>query len=269
MADKKYIAGISTTVDISVDIRTIIGLAAQNGFKFISLCADVDHSAYMDHEKFARILEFAGENDLKVKSAHVPFEGEYVFTDSDKEAQEKGIDKNLDLMKFLAEYGIRQAIIHPHYYVRDGKELTLERAVAALERLISEKPGDIDLAVENLPGESGPWIFERLMEIFDDSLLGFCYDSSHENISGPSLYLLDKFYSRMTTCHLSDNNGRRDEHLIPGGGNIDWNRLRGYFDRSELNEVLFEVGTGEKLAEPIEGFMEKTAAKAREIFGIE
>ncbi len=29
----------------------------------------------------------------------------------------------------------------------------------------------------------------------------------------------------IATCHLHDNNGIWDEHLLPGRGNIDWPRL--------------------------------------------
>ncbi|MCP4649789.1 MAG: sugar phosphate isomerase/epimerase, partial [PVC group bacterium] len=122
-------------------------------------------------------------------------------------------------------------------------------------------------AVENLPDNRGSWIADQLFNYFDKNEIDFCYDSSHENMSGGKFHLLKKHYSRLITCHLSDNNGTYDEHLVPGDGNIDWNQLVSYMEKAELfRDILFEVGTGEKLAVPVEDYIKRTSQKAFEIF---
>ena len=67
-----------------------------------------------------------------------------------------------------------------------------------------------------------------------------------------------KYHDRIITTHLSDNHGQSDEHLIPGEGNIDWGLLKSYLGQSsKLKNILFEIGTGQKLNEPLSIFLNK------------
>jgi sugar phosphate isomerase/epimerase len=122
------------------------------------------------------------------------------------------------------------------------------------------------LAIENLPRADGSWICRQLLGQFDNGQLGFCYDSSHENISGGPFHLIKTFYNRLTCCHLSDNRGLADDHLPPGEGIIDWDMLFSYIRKSKLRNILFEIGTGEKLNEPPDKYIEKTITFVRKYF---
>lgn len=86
---------------------------------------------------------------------------------------------------------------------------------------------------------------ERLLAVkreFPTGALGFCYDSGHAHLmakgwksteSRPMLawggttpawdeHILEKMLPHVVNCHLHDNHGIQDEHLIPGLGEIDW-----------------------------------------------
>ena len=46
----------------------------------------------------------------------------------------------------------------------------------------------------------------------------------------------------IVTCHLHDNDGSRDQHLPPGKGNIDWNRISGLLKNApKLKYIQSEV----------------------------
>ena len=93
---------------------------------------------------------------------------------------------------------------------------------------------------------------ERLLawkKEFPTDALGFCYDAGHANImSKGKLYpegaantswkyttpntpqwddhIIDKMLPEIVTCHLHDNTGERDQHNLPGNGNVDWQNIR-------------------------------------------
>ena len=86
-------------------------------------------------------------------------------------------------------------------------------------------------------------------KMFPTDALGFCYDAGHANLmsnSGKSFtagdaavswqyhstgtppwddHILDKMQSDVVTCHLHDNSGYGDEHIMPGTGTIKWKEL--------------------------------------------
>jgi len=268
MMSKKYKYGISTTVDLTVDCRTLLDHFAGNHFDFISLAADPAHAGFYDRGSFSQLQEFAEERGVPITSTHAPFGGKSDLASPDHRIREEAIESLLRHFEYAESYGLRQVIVHPHYYFLDRMESCMERAARSLEVVLLSKPDSVELAIENLPQAEGSWICEQLLGIFNRDRLGFCYDSSHENISGRPFHLLEKHVDRVTVTHLSDNHGELDEHLVPGDGNIDWKVLRSHLDESStLNQVLFEVGTGEQLAEPVAQFINRAAAKAREFFG--
>jgi sugar phosphate isomerase/epimerase len=265
---EKFKFGISTTVDLTIPIEKLIKLFAQNNFDFISICAQMDHSGFTNKNEFKPVRDLINSLELPIESVHVPFGDPYNIGTCREPSRIKAVDNVNEFLEIIAMHSISTAILHPHYYLDGPKEATLNQAIRSLEDILGRIPPRISLAVENLPGRSGSWICRQILDRFDGSYLGLCYDSSHENISGEPFHLIKKYYTRIQTTHLSDNNGQVDEHLIPGDGNINWNEMRFHIERVPgLKNILFEVGTGEKLDEPYEKFIERAAKMARIYFG--
>jgi sugar phosphate isomerase/epimerase len=266
---KEYKIGISTTVDCTVDIKHQFRLFSKNRFDFVSICADMAHSRFFEKENILKVLDLANNLNLTVESAHAPFYPPYNIAALDMHEKEMAVELTAKYLEYTSGLDIPIVIIHPHHYFYDSKEACSERAIDSLSRLdlmVGHLP--VTVAVENMPTAQGSWICEQVLKEFGPEKFGFCYDSSHENMSGEPFHLLKKLYRRMTTCHLSDNHGRSDEHLPPTDGNINWPELKSYFDKTQqMTNVLFEVGTGQKLSEPIEEFVKRTAKAARSIFG--
>ncbi|MEW5924651.1 MAG: sugar phosphate isomerase/epimerase family protein [Candidatus Zixiibacteriota bacterium] len=264
---KNYKFGISTTVDYSVDIFTQFDIFSKIGIDFISISARPEHCGFLNPDTFKKVLLRAKELSFFIESAHAPFWEGYDPAALDKSNRGAAIQKLVEYMGFAAEYDIPIAIVHPHYYFSDSRDACLERAAESIDKILSLKPRNIKMVIENLPTAKGSWICEKLLERFGDDKIGFCYDSSHENMSGAPFHLLSRFYDRLTTTHLSDNHGVSDEHLVPGDGTIDWAEMRRYLDKSPINNILFEVGTGEKLVEPVEQFIRRAGEAGRRFFG--
>ncbi|MCP4704324.1 MAG: sugar phosphate isomerase/epimerase [candidate division Zixibacteria bacterium] len=267
MAKKEYRFGISTTVDYSVEIETLFKLFMKYKFDFVSIGVNVKHNFYPDTNKFSEMTKMADDFGLAIESVHIPFRGDYDLANPIRLERLKAIDNVIRFLDYIAHNEIPIGILHPHHYLKDTKEKALPLAIDSINQILNKKPKSIQIAVENLPDNRGSWIADQLFNYFDKNEIDFCYDSSHENMSGGKFHLLRKHYSRLITCHLSDNNGTYDEHLVPGDGNIDWNQLASYMEKAEsFRDILFEVGTGEKLAVPVEDYIKRTSQKAFEIF---
>ncbi len=261
---KKYRLGISTTVDYSVSLERLFKAFSENQFDFVSLGANLEQTCFFNRSEFGSIRELARKYNLEIASAHAPFGGEYDIASSDHNIHEQAIGRLLRFLEHAAEYKIPVVIVHPHHFFLDSKDACLERSARALEMIRLSQPESVRLVIENLPAAEGSWICDGLLDIFDDECFGWCYDCSHENISGPPFHLIERHFTRLETSHLSDNNGKYDEHLIPGDGNIDWDSLKAYFDRADkIDHMLLEVGTGEPLNEPVEKFVERAAIRIR------
>ena len=267
MNKSRFRFGISTTVDYSVPIETQLDIISSCHFDFISIGANLNHSRFLDRAHFSAVIVRAKTMGLPVESVHAPYAGKYDLASAPTEARERALEGICEFLNMSSVYGIPLVILHPHHYFADSKEACLDRIVRSLEKLDMLRPDGVEIALENLPGKESSWIFSSLMKIFDPAKFGFCYDSSHENISGEPFHLIGKFHDRLTTTHLSDNHGQNDDHLIPGEGIIDWGALKQYILKAVwLEDILFEVGTGEKLGEPLEQFVRRAADRAREIF---
>jgi sugar phosphate isomerase/epimerase len=263
---KPYAFGVSTTVDYTVSFDDQLNIIAEAGFDFISIGADIKHSRIEDEKAFRRLLEKAEKTGLKIESFHLPFGIGYNPSASDDDERRAALDNLKRFIEKCCEFDITAGILHPHHYLTDAKERCLQRALVSLEELLKFLPENYRLAVENLPNAEGSWICDQILDQIDADSLGFCYDSSHENIGGKPFYLLEKYCPRLFTTHLSDNHGQTDDHLIPGRGIIDWPRVKEILDKSPLSNILFEVGTGEKLDLPISTFLEEAYRQARRIF---
>ena len=53
--------------------------------------------------------------------------------------------------------------------------------------------------------------------------VGCCLDTSHANLAGGDpVEALRRIGSRLIALHVSDNDGERDLHALPGEGSVDW-----------------------------------------------
>ena len=91
-----------------------------------------------------------------------------------------------------------------------------------MERLIRiAEQENIRLAFENM---RVPQHIDAVLSAFPSPVVGFCYDTGHENYWSRERDWLQMYGQRLFAVHLHDNMGDRDAHLVPFDGCIDWNR---------------------------------------------
>jgi len=101
---------------------------------------------------------------------------------------------------------------------------------------------NVRLWVEN--SSDGAWALDRILdEMGDDpetTNLGICIDIGHAHISrdipgDPVLGYLERYRDVLRHLHLHDNDGRADDHRIPGQGTIDWDAVSSWLRSAAIS----------------------------------
>ncbi|AOY58429.1 sugar phosphate isomerase [Desulfococcus multivorans] len=143
------------------------------------------------------------------------------------------VEETTASLALAAELGAAKAVLHPSYM--NGlsihvPELWREHALDSLERIVSAgKSFGVQLCLENLFPKISPFstpeVFGDVFERFPE--LAMTLDIGHAHIGEDGmpriLEFIKTFADRIHHLHISDNNGRRDEHLPVGQGSLDFN----------------------------------------------
>jgi sugar phosphate isomerase/epimerase len=215
MIDKQI--SISSCFDYEIPIERQIPLIARAGFSHISLGQNQSHFNYQSLENRRKILKLIKEYSLQIDTIHGP------------QADKTSAAELTTLAESAAELQSPVVVLHGGPFEFGAEEL--ERRIKDLERLceeidiISQHTG-VKFALENvLPGPSTELMRRTLLETNSPNI-GFCYDSSHDQIGGPNPFeLLKELKDKLIAVHLSDRIKEFVDHVIPGEGFIDWNGL--------------------------------------------
>jgi sugar phosphate isomerase/epimerase len=140
------------------------------------------------------------------------------------------VQEVLAALETACELGAEKVVVHPAYI--DGLAVhvldqALELAMQALEKIWLRASGlGMALCLENMFPRVGPFVepddLEPIFAAFPG--LQFVLDTGHANIGDDTgrrvIGLIHRFGNRLGHLHFSDNNGRADEHLPIGQGNI-------------------------------------------------
>ena len=97
----------------------------------------------------------------------------------------------------------------------------------------------VTLAIENT---HAPGHLDYLFERVPSPALTMCYDSAHDRLHSDSpLALLRRWQGRLSVMHVSDTDGRRDWHWVPGDGNTDFGEIGACFDKPFNGTLMLEA----------------------------
>lgn len=230
--------GMSTSLLWPASLPEAIEAIGRAGFPFAEI-APGHLTRDLDGPEQARSLRCAmSQVGVRAWSVHAPFGGE-----NDLGAEAPGstgaaarLSRTCDL---AAAAGAAVLVVHPTDQQRPaaGPGALLERVRASLAAVqpACQRTGvtlAIELMLPHLVGGRADelvWLCERL----PSERVGVCLDIAHASF-GPSIAEAAQVLAdRVRLVHVSDNDGRRDAHLFPGEGRIDWNGVRAILDRAQ------------------------------------
>ena len=182
--------------------------------------------------------ELADRYGLRLEHAHLPYYGCNVLWHTGPDTDDM-MAVYKDGIETAGRTGLKTLVIHPcEIFPPEGG--SFDTMTDNMRKLLdtAERSG-VRLAFENL-GENGT--VSKLLHIFSDRpAAGLCFDSGHNNIAGKGEFgLLSEFVGRVFALHIHDNNGTKDQHLLPfsEGCTLDWGKCVRALDESGFEGSL-------------------------------
>lgn len=247
--------------------------AAARGITHLELFVPADGETCVAPAEFRRIADLAVAAGLQVWSVHAPF-GRGVDLSAPDELRRR--ESVAQIQRACEVAGMLEANCVVVHAGRDGddeseREIRRRQSLRSLNCLLKRSCRlGVRIAVEYLPANkqrlcnSGA----EIREIFGlcDGRPGVCLDTNHANLREDLAEVTRELADLICTLHISDNDGERELHAMPGEGVIDWSEFMDALDEIGYDgPLVYEAIGGESIAER----MEMTVRSAREALGWE
>ena len=217
-----------------------VELCAKAGYKVLdlNLCEAMNPSSRMRTDGWQDyvkdIAQLGRRWGVEFAQSHLPYYDIFAQNDPAKVSLMEELIRRCIIAS--GELGVKWAVTHPGTlysagpYTEKSLEKNLEYYSVHLE---TAKKAGIGIALENDFEYQGPHyrrIFASdvnelcaLVDAFNDSSIGVCYDFGHANLCGgfhrDNLKIIG---GRLKAVHVQDNHYRSDDHLLPFFGRTDW-----------------------------------------------
>jgi sugar phosphate isomerase/epimerase len=226
---------VSTCYDYRVPIEQSIELIGRSGFQLISLGGREAHSHYQKDQGRAKLAEIAPRWGLSIDSIHAPFGSTADITQSEAVLRHSAVVEMKRTIAACNELEVRTAVLHLNSHRTDSISDRLQNQKKSIPEILDcAHDNNIRVAIENLPDDNSLILLKFVLDTFEDSLLGLCFDSGHAALHKDSLELLDKYRSRLFAIHLHDNDGKTDLHQLPFEGTTDLPNFAAQLNKGDL-----------------------------------
>ena len=228
---------------------------AESGFRYVEVWTE----PYEEFEgKVDELLEAIDKYDVKAYSLHAPFFGLDVSA-IDEDARRRSLEKVLRSLEIAERLGCSCFIVHPSsksYRRKEDYEKAKLMLLKSLKEIEKASSGHgVLVSLENMlapregfrVGTSVAELKEAVKNLHCEEV-GICLDTGHANYNG--LEVAEEVREAgdlLAALHINDNDGSRDQHLVPGEGTIDWHSfLEALKDTGYDGLLMFEIYGGDQ-----------------------
>lgn len=253
--------------------RAHIAAIAAHGFEALEVFATRTHVDYHDPAALRRLGDWLADAGVALHAVHAPTTrsftdgqwGETLSLAAGDEARRRAAVEETRAALAMART-IRFDVLVLHLGVPAADAAANSRAAAA--RSLEELGGmaadaGVRLALELIPNalSSAARLVRWLEEEVDLPGAGVCLDVGHAHLGGDAMEAIETCSGHIVTTHLHDNRGRRDDHLVPGQGTVDWDGVMMAFQKVGYDGAwMFELAPA---AEPDAVLAEAARARTR------
>ncbi len=212
--------GLFSWFGYPLPIEERMRLIAEAGFARVSVWLGCEEACIVEG-RAADLCVAAGHVGLSVECAHAPFEGCNLFWHDEDSLAAPIVDSLLTSVRFCGDQRI--PILVAHLSKGHDAPAPTPRGLDRLVDLVEAAArSGVVIALENVRSNVA---LDRALEEIISPHLGFCYDSSHDFLHADHpTDILRRWGDRLAYTHLSDNDGTRDCHWIPGGAPLTGKR---------------------------------------------
>jgi sugar phosphate isomerase/epimerase len=228
---------------------------AAMGFDYLELTLDPPRAHYRQVLDEKARLEAALKRNGMALVCHMPtFVSLADLTESIREAS---LQEVLQSLETACRLGALKAVVHPADFRGLGAlvpEISRELALQSLAKIdAAARNLGIEICLENMFPRTGFCVevkdFDAVFARFP--ALKMTLDTGHANIESPGskrlFDFIERFSGRIAHLHVSDNRGKRDDHLPLGNGVIPFPKVLRTLKSNGFNHtVTFEVFTEDR-----------------------
>jgi sugar phosphate isomerase/epimerase len=209
---------------------------ASHGFDTVEIMATRSHVDYHDGSVIDEVAGWLASERLRLHSIHAPVTERLArgggvaplsHASIDAKVRERAVRETkaaLELAKrvpveiLVVHLGLQDALLASAAdQTRDAARRSVE-TIAAHARLLG-----VRVALEVIPNAlSAADALIALVEDLDMPDVGVCLDFGHAHMMGDVADAIETLSGMLIATHVHDNHGKRDEHLPPFEGTIDW-----------------------------------------------
>lgn len=248
---------------------------AAHGFEAVELFATRAHFDYHDDQARAELAEWLSDTGLQLHSVHAPaFEalrngrwvGAFSNASSDEARRRAAIAEAEAALAVATHVPFQYLVTHigvPSAEAAGAADNQRDAARRSVENLVAlAAKVNVRVAVEVIPNplSSAADLLDLIEEDLDGLDVGVCLDYGHAHLMGDVGDAIETLSGHLLTTHVHDNHGKRDDHLVPFAGSIDWDAAMMSTQKIGYDGIfMLEVGDA---GDPVEVL--RRSVKARE-----
>jgi sugar phosphate isomerase/epimerase len=215
--------------------RDHLAQIAAHGFEAVEVFATRSHFDYHDGAAIKELGGWLKETGLALHGIHAPIvesmqgAGKWgpaisnAVSDTPKrQAAVREADAALNIAR---ELGAGFFVVHLGTPTAQGGENSRSAAFRSVEDICRiAEPLDIRVALEVMPNplSDAAQLVAMLERDLEFPKAGICLDFGHAFIMGDVVDQIETVAEHLVTTHVHDNGGKKDDHMVPFDGRINW-----------------------------------------------
>lgn len=208
---------------------------AAHGFEAVEVFATRTHFDYHDAAAIDGLAAWLKDTGLALHGIHAPVSeglgrgnqwGEAISNAVSDTARRQAAVREADAALNIARRIPADVfVVHLGTPVEQGGENNRTAAFRSVEEICRlAEPVGIRVALEVIvnPLSDGASLVEMLERDLDAPRTGICLDFGHAFLMGDVVDQIEIVAEHLVTTHVHDNGGKKDDHLVPFDGRINW-----------------------------------------------
>jgi sugar phosphate isomerase/epimerase len=215
--------------------RAHLAQIAEYGFEAVEVFATRSHFDYHDSAAIAELGSWLQETNLALHGIHAPITDRMLPGDkwgeaisnavSDNARRQAAVQEAYAALDIARRIPAEVFVVHLGTPTAQGGENNRTAAFRSVEEICRlAEPIGIRVALEVIPNPiSDPATLVTLLEHeLETPRTGICFDFGHAFLMGDVPDALETVAEHLITTHVHDNAGKKDDHLVPFDGRINW-----------------------------------------------